>query len=438
MKSPRSTILSPERARTLGQGLALASALVVVTCAGAATGPVVPPGAPAPPVRPESSSPAAPASSEGPAAPPASTAPPPEATLPLPRLRAALEALAAGKRSESVRILWLGDSHAAADFWPDAVRRPLAQKYGSGGPGFLFVGLSVYRHAGVKVDRDGHFRTEPKQPSLWMRQADGVFGLGGIRVVPDGESCKITVELGKDALRGESEWDLSYRLPTAEARFRVQLGDEKSLAVDAKTGPVGAIGHVAFRLPPGRTVVIDRAAGEPQLFGLTVEDVHPGVVVDTLGINGARIGTPLAWDEAQWVSEAARRDASLFVLAYGTNEAGDQAAVRRYGPELTSLVERARKALPNADCLVVGPTDREGPGWITLPRVPEIDQELKATARSLGCEYFSAFATMGGEGSLKHWADQSPPLAAPDRVHLTPRGYAELGAKMAALLDGAP
>lgn len=448
MKSPRprSTILSPETARVVGYALASLSALVVVTCAGGVQGPVsartdravVP--ALAAPAAPGATAGALPSSGEPQPTSP-STQPGPSGVdgspnaLSLPRLRAALAELAAGRRSEKVRILWLGDSHAAADFWPDAVRKPLQAKFGNAGPGFVYLGLGVYRHAGAKEERDGRWRAEPKKPSLWMRQGDGTFGLGGIRAVPDGEASRLTIALAKDCVRGKALWDLTFRLPTDKARFRIDPGGGgQTLSVDAATFAIGSLEHATWQTDAGGTVTIDHAASDPQIFGAVVESSEPGVVVDTLGINGARIGTPLAWEEEPWLSEARRRKASLFVLAYGTNEAGDEVAPRRYGPELESLVARVRKAAPDADCLVVGPTDREGPGWVTLPRVLEIDAVEREAAGRAGCAFFSTIEAMGGEGSLGRWAALAPPLAAPDRVHLTPRGYGTLGAQMATLM----
>jgi len=435
MPSPRSKILSPEQARTAGYALASLSALVVVTCAGAARGPVGSAGNEKGIPKATPSSVAATPSAAPPLA--SATASPSTAKVgAFSQFRAALSELASGKRTNSVRVLWLGDSHAAADFWPDAVRKPLMAKYGSGGPGFLYVGLPVYRHSGVKITRDGRFRMEPKQPSLWTRQADGVFGLGGIRTVPEADSSRVAFELGKDAVANEAHWVLGFRLPTNKAHFRVSIASGQSFVVDAATQAVGTVSHFDWTTAPGSTVTISDSSGEPEFFGVTIEDKKPGVVVDTLGINGARIGTPLAWDEAAWVTEAARRDASLFVLAYGTNEISDEVAVRRYEPELESLVLRVRKAAPHADCLVVGPTDRAGPGWVPLPRAVEIDETLHGASSRLGCSYFSTIDAMGGSGSIREWAKQEPPLAAPDKVHLTPRGYGTLGAKMASDLFG--
>jgi lysophospholipase L1-like esterase len=436
MKSQRSTILSPDGARTAGSLLASLCALVVVTCASVAQGPVPRVAAASPGASPPSGS-AAPRPAPSPAANSASLPRDvPARGAELARFRAALAELERGARKEPVRVLWLGDSHAAADFWPDAVRKPLQARFGAGGPGFLFLGLGVYRHAGVKVGRDGSFHVQPRQPSLWLRQDDGVFGLGGMRVVPVDAKSRATLTLTSDAVRSAAKWDLSYRLPSQAARFHVRVDGGESRVVDAKSGAVGAIQHLEWDTPRGATVIIDGAEGEPQIFGVAVESAAPGVVVDTLGINGARIGTPLASEAGPWVAEAARRRPSLVVLAYGTNEVGDQVAPRRYGSELESLVARVRQASPGADCLVVGPTDREGPGWTPLPRVVEIDAVERQAAEHVGCAFFSAYDAMGGEGSLKRWADQAPPLAASDHVHLTPRGYGELGGLMASMVLG--
>src|SRR5687767_11433326 len=43
---------------------------------------------------------------------------------------AALQQLGAGTRSQHVRVLWLGDSHTAADYLSGAVRTALAERFG--------------------------------------------------------------------------------------------------------------------------------------------------------------------------------------------------------------------------------------------------------------------------------------------------------------------
>ncbi|HKX39416.1 MAG TPA: hypothetical protein VJN20_12230, partial [Burkholderiales bacterium] len=59
---------------------------------------------------------------------------------PLANFYDALSALDRGERKEHVRIAWLGDSHAQADFWTGYLRRALQKRFGNGGPGFVHLG----------------------------------------------------------------------------------------------------------------------------------------------------------------------------------------------------------------------------------------------------------------------------------------------------------
>jgi lysophospholipase L1-like esterase len=438
MKRPRSTILC--RSATAFYG-AFAGCLGVVTCATSAVGDVdagaprpsvVLHGnvvAPPPPIR----SLTKPFPGFDPllavAPPPA----PPEPTLK--HFRDDLAAVASGRRTESVRVLWLGDSHTAADFWPDAVRGPLQRRYGRGGPGFVSVGRSGYRHDGVKVTRDGFWRTFPRRPSLWVRQDDGVFGLSGIRAVPEHERSRATVEV-KEALAGPLRWDFAYRLPKKGARFRIVTSEGESHLIDASCARPGAIEHLEWQTPGPATFAVDRASGEPEFFGVVVESVKAGVVLDTLGINGARIATPLAWDADTFVDEMRRRAPSLVVFAYGTNEVGDQVAPFRYADDIEKLVQRVRRGAPDTDCVFVGPTDRMDSSWQTARRVFEIDGVESRTAARLGCWYVSAASMMQRAGGFKRWSALLPPLAARDGIHLTMRGYAEMGTAIARSLLG--
>jgi lysophospholipase L1-like esterase len=351
------------------------------------------------------------------------------------RFRAALEALSTGRRADPVRVLWLGDSHTAADFWPDAVRSALQERYGNGGPGFVSLGRRDYRHAGVKVLRDGRWKTVPHKPSLWVSQDDGVFGLTGIRMVAEHEASKASVEI-RPAVAVAHRWDLSYRLPTRASRFRLTPSGGTPRVVDAQSCDVGKVQHLTWESAESGGLVIDRAAGNPDVFGVVVERAKPGVVLDTLGINGARLATPLAWNEASWVEEARLRKPSLVVFAYGTNEVGDQVAPHRYAETLEKLVLRARKAAPDADCAVFGPTDRLDKDWQTEPRVKEIDAVERETAERLGCWYVSVYGLMAQGGGYRHFANMLPPLAARDRIHLTMKGYSEIGAAIARALLG--
>jgi lysophospholipase L1-like esterase len=328
-----------------------------------------------------------------------------------------------------VRIAWLGDSHAQADFWPDALRRGLQQRFGSAGPGFVHLGFEAYRHAGVKIDILGSWRMRPKQPSSVEPWGDGAFGLGGILHAGWGvERRRASVELTDERLAGRRlRWDLCYKYGLPADRFRVQLGDgaEQVFAVKGEE-EIGKLEHVELeaRGLAKLTVLVDD--GRPDFCGLTVEtfaDEHPGVVLDNLGINGARYGTALAWNEQSWAAEVLRRTPDLFILEYGGNEAGDRPNTpARYAEQALELWARARRIRADASCLMIGPSERIDAG----ANVPPVVAALEGAAGEAGCMFWNTYQVMGGKGSIERW--QEDERAAPDGVHLKPKGYAEVGA----------
>jgi lysophospholipase L1-like esterase len=370
-----------------------------------------------------SAAPSAPASAVAPAA-EAVNAPSSEPeSLSLPKFYGALAALEQGQRDDHVRILWLGDSHTAADYLTDRVRRALQERFGSGGPGYVRVGLANYRHAGLKATREGSWRIEPHPPPRRARQDDGVFGLGGLRAVGEA-SARAHLELTGSDRQGTLRFEVLYDA-APRASLEVKLGEKREL-VGASQGS-----------PPIRRFTIEGEAASPldltvqggavKVWGVVMERPEPGVVLDTAGIDGARIATALAWDKDAFVREVATRKPDLAVIAYGTNEAFDAGGVAAYAGELTELVGRLRAARPGLECVIVAPPDAGTPDGGSPERLGEIERVQRDAARALGCGFFSQRAFMGGAGSYWLWLRETPPLARPDRLHYSPKGYERLG-----------
>lgn len=361
---------------------------------------------------------------------------PPSPGAELARFHSALEALARGQRREHVRVTWLGDSHGQADFWSGALRDTLAARFPAAGPGFLHAGYKAYRHEGVRVALDGMFRIRPGAPSSITTVGDGVFGLGGLLGSAVTARQSVSIELTGEAPKGLVA-DVCYRLKETGASLTVSIGGVDSRLDGSDPESAGGLRHRRLPLGNERKLVLRPSGPEVDLCGVMLETDatdHPGVVVDTLGINGARYKTALAWDEAAWGAELARRPPSLLVLEYGTNEAGDShPKPERYAGHVVALVERARKFAPTLDCVVLSLTDRvdtaEKNGLVR-------DGQREGAARA-GCAFWDTYQVMGGKGGFIQWRGGTKPLASPDGVHLTARGYRELGQKLAAdLLRG--
>jgi lysophospholipase L1-like esterase len=422
--------------RTAALLVACASALIAATCSResrletAHPPRAVTPSAPAPVG-------SAPPSASPNALPAASGAAPRPAALPeglaLPALYAAFGGLESKARRDHARVLWLGDSHTAADYMTGAFRRRLQLRFGVGGPGFLRIGASPYRHGGVKFARDGRWRVEPEPPSRRSPEGDTAFGFAGLRTIPLETRSRTEAVVASSAARGTLRYELLFDLPPS-ASFRASVGSRHA-QISAKTElervPGSPIARLRFQGAAGEPFELSSLANSPRLYGLIVEGSEPGVVIDTSGIDGARFATALAWNADVLAAELAARSPDAVVLAYGTNEAFDNRRAEASGNDVTELVTRLRRGAPRADCLIVAPPDAAAPDFTSLPRVAEIEAVLERAAGRLGCAFFSLRASMGGEGGYTRWMKETPALARSDRVHLSPAGYERLGEALA-------
>ncbi|MBI4704436.1 MAG: hypothetical protein HY744_25315 [Deltaproteobacteria bacterium] len=397
--------------------------------AAASPGPSPGPAAVAPAVAAAASVTAAPFSASSATAPAPAADPAAPFSGPLATFYAALRELERGGRKQHVRIAWLGDSHAQADFWTGAVRTGLQRRFGNAGPGFVHVGYKNYRHDGMIVRIHGSWRMRPKPgPATTLPWGDGTFGLGGVLVAGYADEPSALLELTDKELAGKRlRWDLCYRLNEPSGQYRLQLGEGAARTVGAKEN-LGTIHHLQLTSQGLSTLAIDRILGRPELCGVVIETdpaQGPGVVLDNLGINGARYGTALAWSEAAWTAEARRRSPELVVFEYGGNEASDRKPrPDTYEREARQLIERLRRVQPDVSCLVVGLADRVD----AEERVAVIRDAHRAAAQKAGCMFWDTYERMGGKGSLRAWREERPPRAAVDGVHLLPVGYRQLGA----------
>lgn len=354
---------------------------------------------------------------------------------PLAHFHDALRALEAKQRREHVRIAWYGDSHGQADFWTGGVRAALQRRFGDAGPGFVHVGMPNYRHDGVSIDRKGGWRMRPKGPARSDRTEDGAFGLGGVLSGPSSGERSVALTLSQRTYDGRSlRWDLCYKIRDEADRFEF-LVDGASPSVRWADGRAGQLQHIESSSTKQHRMTLRATAGAPFFCGVYVEtdDARgPGLLLDNLGINGARYSTALAWDESEWAAEVRRHPVDLFIFEYGANEASDPVGrPKHYRATAEGLIARARRAAPAASCLVLAPPDRAD----RSDRMPEIVAALRAAASTGGCEFWDTFDAMGGVGSMARWRDAGK--GARDGVHLKARGYLELAALLTeALLAG--
>jgi lysophospholipase L1-like esterase len=358
-------------------------------------------------------------------------------------------ALARAQRGEGqARIVFYGASHVASDLYTGVIRNKLNVIAGSAGPGFFLPARpwKYYRNEGVTVDKHRGLRTRRIMAKTPLPDAYGLAGVAFDSFTDRPASAAFTLSAPATA-------PMALELFFLQAPHRGSLDvlvDGKKAAHVTTSGPARGAGYATVTLPEGAQRVELRTLGDGpiRLFGTSLEKQGPGVVLDTLGIPGSRAKYQLLWDDEIYRDHLAHRRPDLVVLAYGTNESGDDSPMEQYEAELRQVVKRIRDVAPSSACLLVGPSDRPVrlPGtaltehkerYAHRPRTAQINEAQRRVANELGCGFFDVIEFMGGPLSMVRWVRSSPALGTPDHVHFTRVGYERMGEVLfEALVEG--
>jgi lysophospholipase L1-like esterase len=326
-------------------------------------------------------------------------------------------ALARTGEGRARATIW-GASHVASDQYPGFLREALQRRHGDGGPGFVLPAMpfSLYAHRGVRVAPAGGWRAVRVRG---RHRAPDAYGPFGVALDASG-AARARAEL----VRGTVDRAVVYfmRQPGGGTLDIVlQPGGERR-RIDTS----GVRGAETLELRGAIRALDVRAIGDGpvRLFGVSLERER-GVIVDSLGIPGSRLGDRLPWDDVLLRPQVGALAPDLIVLAYGTNESGRGRPLARVRRDADEAVRRARALAPDASCLLIGPSDwpdrASGGGWAPRARTTQIVELQRELAARHGCGFFDLVALQGGPGLMPRWVEAD--LALDDHVHFTDEGH---------------
>jgi lysophospholipase L1-like esterase len=332
-------------------------------------------------------------------------------------------ALARTDRKESVtRIVHYGDSPTTADLITGDIRTLLQARFGNAGHGFILVDKpwAWYQHDLVKLTGTG-WKSSPA--SRFIAQ-DGFFGLGGVSFIGAAKaSTRIRFESG-----AYTNFELWFLRQPNGGTLTLTADDVPIGTVDT-SGPIKEPGFASFEaIAPASTLDLRVISGTVRVFGVSATRPGPGIVYDSLGLNGASVTVMTRmFNQQHWAAELQHRQPDLVVVNYGTNEADFPDFIdKQYEKELRAAIARLRAALPETALLIMSPMDRghrTGPGQIeTMPTIPRIVEIQRRVARETGCGFFDTFQAMGGPGTMSRWYTEQPRLVSADFIHPYPAG----------------
>jgi lysophospholipase L1-like esterase len=322
-----------------------------------------------------------------------------------------------------VRILHYGDSPTTADMITADARVLLQKRFGDAGHGYHLIAKpwAWYEHRGVTVSADG-WKIDPANQSSVK---DGLYGLGGV------------------SFRGSpgAHSHFSFRSTPAKIEVHFLPGEGR---LETSTGPVDLSTREGFVTLPGASPFeLKVTSGQVRLFGIRALDERPGVLYESLGLNGAYISVlDKMFNEAHWSEHLRRAQPDLVIINYGTNESVyAQFVDKAFEKELRETVRRIRAAVPDSSILIMSPMDRgqrDSTGSIsTVPALHRLVNIEQKTATDLGVGFFNTFEAMGGSGTMARWYQAEPRLVGADFIHPMPAGAKIVGGLLEkALMEG--
>lgn len=340
-------------------------------------------------------------------------------------------------REGVVRVLHYGDSPTTADMITSDVRTLLQKRFGDAGHGFFLIAKpwAWYSHQGLDIRGDGWFIDPVNQSSV----KDGLFGLGGVSFRGTAGSVAAIRLTGG----GHAVLEVAYLRQPGGGQFRVESGGQSIGFVNTNAAQPGS-GFEEFKLDPAQRDIVIRAMGGPvRIFGARLERNLPGVVYNSLGVNGAYVSVlARLMSEEHWREQLQHYQPDLVIINYGTNESVyPQFVDTASGKELKEVVRRLRKSVPGASILLMSPMDRgqrmAGGEIGTVPTIPRLVAIQQRVAQETGSAFFNTFAAMGGVGTMGRWYEAEPRLVGADFIHPMPAGAKIVGGLLyQALVDG--
>jgi lysophospholipase L1-like esterase len=323
---------------------------------------------------------------------------------------AALTRTDAKQNGAVTRVTHYGDSPITNDGITSTVRRLMQTRFGDAGHGFILMDRpwAWYNHEAITFVANGW----DNNPIMGANSFDGQFGLGGVsfRAGP-GKYARFGPASQGETGKNFSRMDVYYLQQQNGGQFSVGIEGGNAQTVSTSGDAVRSAFYEFKASQSGEnTFEVRTTGGYVKLFGAVLENEGPGVVYDSLGVNGAYAGLlATAMGEEHWKEQLQHRNPNLVVLNYGTNESqyASEDQMQRYEKDLREVIRRVQVALPGVSILIVSPMDRgqRGPGGkiITKPSIPLIVEMQRRVALDTGCAFFNTFTAMGGPGTMAKW-----------------------------------
>jgi hypothetical protein len=331
-------------------------------------------------------------------------------------LRKFFQALKAAKNSKTaVRIAFYGDSFIEGDVFCGSFRDTLQSIYGGRGVGFVPITSEVtyfrktIRHKFANWQTESLVKKTPRKTEV---------GPSGYSFIPTEGNWVEFKPSNLRYLKSFSEIKLYYKTPVdGILNFSVDSiasadALEKSGKMQQWTYRGKDIHSVKFEFYPYDSISV---------YGASFED-GGGVYVDNFSLRG-NSGMNLTTITPEMYKQFNKfRKYKLVILQFGLNLISEQSLnYNSYAERMVYVITQMKKALPDADFLLLSVSDRSSNvngDYKTMAAIPAMRDAQRLIAQQTQIAFWDMFEAMGGENSMVKFVSEDPPLAAKDYTHL--------------------
>ena len=334
-------------------------------------------------------------------------------------------------------VLHIGDSHIQGGWLSEALRQTLQDTYGNGGRGLI----TPLKMAGTNQPADYTFTTANrawKTTKLTSNKRREGASLTGISVAF--ASSALSLSIGVDNADHSFGSLTLLHAPTADN----VTAHSPSMSI-TKTGTDSLSYATTFAMPsPCRQLTLYNLSGISELWGVILHNNRSGVVLHSIGNNGA------CYQHYNQLDSFASRTLfapDLIIISLGTNEAfGNCKDMNAIKNEIHRLVSALQESNPEAAILLTTPMEcdrrqRTRRSRRRRRRTVFATNTKCLTVRNIIMQYgaenniavWDLYTVAGGKGSAAKWVANAL-LAKRDHVHCSAEGYRLQGKLLAEAL----
>ncbi|MBT1711221.1 hypothetical protein KK062_23455 [Fulvivirgaceae bacterium PWU5] len=329
-----------------------------------------------------------------------------------------------------INIIHIGDSHIQGDYLTDVVRENFQHDFGNAGRGLIVP----YRVAGTNEPPNFH----TSSPSLWkskrcVHPAQPLpIGIGGVTISTDQPQTDLTIRVNSNEQRDYSFNAVTVFFQKDSASFHFSIRDTANAEL-AYIGPYPDgpfVNSSRVILPRAveqisiRTVNPSEEQRQAIIFGVNLENRHPGILYHAIGVNGAKYAHYNA--AIHFARQTQALHPALFIISLGTNESVEYPVLDPSIPQhIDKLVQSLREFNPQAKFILVTPPDSFRKKIKPNPGIETLRQHIIQYAVENGLAFWDMYKATGGKGSAMQWKNKG--LLRPDGIHFSRDGYAYQG-----------